>query len=387
MYATDHRLIGVTLLPPPEVRTAFTGQTTTAVRAGALSPVGHFTGQTINVAVPIYAPRHTQPMAVAVVLLPYGPVAQQISTSTQRIDFILIGAALLFYALLWPRLLRASRALRAETDPRHEALLRELENGMKRDELLLHYQPMIDLTDGRVATVEALLRWNHPKRGLLAPSEFLATVAQGPMIGQLALHVIEIALRDCKAWRDRGIDAAVNVNLSAPNALDHALPEQIGKMLATGGIPADALGLEVTESAIAADPETATAMLSALDRMGVRIAIDDFGTGYSSLAGLRDLPVSELKVDREFTSGLLEHPRDAAIVRSTIGLAHELHIKVIAEGVEDEKTLEELAALGCDMAQGYYFSRPLPLGALMAWFEAPMVAGHAPAAFAAPVAG
>jgi EAL domain-containing protein (putative c-di-GMP-specific phosphodiesterase class I) len=314
-------------------------------------------------------------------------VAQQISSSTQRMDFILIGAALLFYALLWPRLLRASRALRAETDPRQEALLRELENGMKRGELILYYQPMIDLTDGRVATVEALLRWQHPKRGLLAPSEFLATVAQGPMIGELALHVIEIALRDCKAWRDRGIDAAVNVNLSAPNALDHALPEQIGKLLATGGIPADALGLEVTESAIAADPGAATAMLTSLDGMGVRIAIDDFGTGYSSLAGLRDLPVSELKVDREFVAGLLKHPRDAAIVRSTIGLAHELNIKVIAEGVEDERTLEELAALECDMAQGYYFSRPLPVGALMAWFEAPVVAGRATAAFAAPVAG
>jgi EAL domain-containing protein (putative c-di-GMP-specific phosphodiesterase class I) len=386
VYATDHRLIGVTLLPSVEARAALAGQTTTAVHGGAASPVGHFTGQQINVAVPIYAPRGSKPMAVAVVLLPYGPVAQQISARTQRIDFILIGAAVLFYALLWPRLLGASRALRAETDPRQQALMRELESGMKRDELLLYYQPMIDLSDGRVATVEALLRWRHPKRGLLAPSEFLATAAQGPLIGRLALHVVEIALRDCKAWRDRGIDAAVNVNLSVPNALDHALPEQIGKLLATGGIPASALGLEVTESAIAADPEAATAMLSALDRMGVRIAVDDFGTGYSSLAGLRDLPVSELKIDREFIAGLLEHPRDAAIVRSTIGLAHELNVKVIAEGVEDEQTLEEVAALGCDMAQGYYFSRPLPLGALMAWFEAPVVAGHADAALA-PVAG
>ncbi len=116
-------------------------------------------------------------------------------------------------------------------------------------------------------------------------------------------------------------------------------------------------------------------MLCALDRMGVRIAIDDFGTGYSSLSGLRDLPVSELKVDREFVSGLLAHPRDAAIVRSPIRLAHELGVKVVAEGVEDEETVQELAALGCDMGQGYYFSRAMPLAALVAWFEAPVVAG------------
>jgi EAL domain-containing protein (putative c-di-GMP-specific phosphodiesterase class I) len=240
----------------------------------------------------------------------------------------------------------------------------------------LHYQPTVDLAGGRVVGVEALLRWRHPRRGLLAPSEFLPSVADGPLNGRLAVHVLRMALRDCAAWRDRGVDAGVNVNLSVANALDISLPEQIGTLLATCGIPADALGLEVTEAAILADPEKATAMLASLDRMGVRIAIDNFGTGYSSLAGLRDLPVSELKVDRAFVAGLCNHPRDEAIVRSTIRLAHELDVKVIAEGVEDEETVNALAALECDMAQGFYISRPLPLAELVAWFQAPVLAGH-----------
>jgi EAL domain-containing protein (putative c-di-GMP-specific phosphodiesterase class I) len=386
-YSTDHRLIGATVLLPPEVRAALAGQTVPTVGDGAQSPIGHFAGPQIRVAVPIYGPRRLKPIAAAEVMLPYAPVAQQISDRTRRINLILIGAALLFYAALWPRLLRASKAIRSQTDPRAQALLRELEHGIAHDELLLHYQPTIDLAEGRVVAVEALLRWRHPKRGLLAPSEFLPTVADDELNGRLTLHIVEMALRDCAAWRDRGVDAAVNVNLSASNTLDGALPEQIGKLLATCGIPAGALGLEVTEAAILTDPERATAMLVALDRMGVRIAIDDFGTGYSSLAGLRDLPVSELKVDREFVAGLCERPRDEAIVRSTVTLAHELEVKVIAEGVEDEETLGALAALGCDMAQGYYFSRPLPLAELVAWFEAPVLAGRVALAQPAVAAG
>jgi EAL domain-containing protein (putative c-di-GMP-specific phosphodiesterase class I) len=370
IYSTDHRLIGHRQQRSQGVVTASQGQTTTTVDHDTTA------GQQIDVAVAIYGPRVKNPIAVAQVLLPYAPVAQAISTRTNRINYILIGAALLFYAVLWPLLLRASRAVRAEVDPRKLALIRELTNGMKRDQLLLHYQPAVDLTEGRVIAVEALLRWQHPKRGLLAPSEFLPTITDEALNSQLALHVVGMALRDCREWRDRGIDAAVNVNLSVANVLDDALPDQIGKMLATGGIPPSALGLEVTETAIVADEQKASAMLTALDGMGVRIAIDDFGTGYSSLTCLRDLPISELKIDRDFIVGLRMRPRDKAIVRLITGLAHGLEVKVIAEGVEDEETVNELAALGVDMAQGYYFSRPLPLAELVAWFEAPLIAGR-----------
>jgi EAL domain-containing protein (putative c-di-GMP-specific phosphodiesterase class I) len=373
-YSEDHRVIGGTASRSTEVIAAFTGQTETTVDKGAA-------GQQIDVAVPIYVPRSGNPVAVAEVLLPYAPVSQAIANRTDRINYILIGAALLFYAVLWPLLLRASKAVRTQADPKKLALIRELANGIKREEMLLHYQPTVDLKEGRVVAVEALLRWQHPKRGLLAPSEFLPEVTDYALNSQLALHVVGIALRDCQEWRDRGIDAAVNVNLSVANVLDDALPDRIGKMLATCGIPPSALGLEVTETAIVADEQKAAVMLRALDGMGVRIAIDDFGTGHSSLVCLRDLPVSELKIDREFIVGLRMRPRDKAIVRLITQLAHGLRVKVIAEGVEDEETVNELAALEVDMAQGYYFSKPLPLAELVAWFEAPLIAGRiAPAA-------
>ena len=377
LYATDHGLIGTTVLRTPEALAAASGKTSSTVGTGARSVAGTFSGKQIDVAVPVYG-QGAKPIAVAEVVLPYAPVAQQVSDQTQRIDLILVGASLLFYAALWPGLLRASRAVRSQSDPRRRSLLRELERAIAHDELLLHYQPTVNIAEGRVTGVEALLRWRHPKRGLLAPSEFLPTVVDGPLNSRLALHVVGMALRDCAAWRERGVDAGVSVNLSVTNVLDGALSEQVGKMLATAGIPPGALGLEVTEAAIVADPERAAGVLRALDRLGVRVCIDNFGTGYSSLACLRDLPVAELKVDRQFVAGLHIRPRDRMIVSLIIRLAHELDVTVIAEGVEDLDTLTDLSELGCDIAQGYYFSRPLALGELVAWFEEPLAAGYAP---------
>ena len=168
-------------------------------------------------------------------------------------------------------------------------------------------------------------------------------------------------------WREQGIDAGVNINLGAANVLDERLPGELAHLLGRWGLPPSALGVEITETAIAADPERAGKVLDALDDMGLRIAIDDFGTGYSSLAALHTLPVDELKVDRSFVAGLTTDASDAAIVRSVVGLAHEFGIEVIAEGVEDEATVRELTSLGCDQAQGYYFARPLELAALLEW--------------------
>jgi EAL domain-containing protein (putative c-di-GMP-specific phosphodiesterase class I) len=376
LYSTDHRLIGMTVPRPPEVLAAFSGKTSTAVRGRVPWSTETFVGTQMDVAVPFYRQNGTKPIAVAELIIPEAPVAQQVAKQTQRIDFVLFGAALIFYAALWPILLRASKAARSQSDPRKKALLRELGNAIKNGELLLQYQPTVNLAQGRVTGVEALLRWRHPKRGLLAPSEFLPTVVDGALNSELALHVIGLAVRACEAWRERGIDAGVNVNLSVPNVLDDALCEQIGKMLASAGIPPGALGLEVTEAALVADPEKSARMLRSLDSLGVRICIDDFGTGYSSLASLRDLPVAELKVDRKFVRGLHLRPRDKMIVRLIVQLAHGLDVRVIAEGVEDLDTLNDLAEIECDEAQGYYFSAPLPLAELIAWFEAPVAAGH-----------
>jgi EAL domain-containing protein (putative c-di-GMP-specific phosphodiesterase class I) len=373
LYSNDHRTIGAKIEVSPDMSAAASGQTVTAV---VKAPTDQGAGQQIDVTTPIYASRGSKPIAVSEIVLPYAPVAEAISARTKRINYILVGAALLFYGLLWPQLLRASKAVRGQTDPRKQALLRQLANAIRRDELLLHYQPTVDLADGHVVAVEALLRWRHPKRGLLAPNEFLPTVTDYALNSQLALHVVEMALRDCEQWRARGIDAAVNVNLSVANVLDPALAEQIGKLLATGGIPPTALGLEITEAAIVADEGKAAVMLKTLDGMGVRIAIDDFGTGYSSLVGLRDLPITEMKIAREFIMGLRMRPRDKAIVRLITRLAHELEVKVIASGVEDEDTVNELAELDVDMAQGHYFSPPLSLADLIAWFDAPIMAGR-----------
>ncbi len=376
-YSTDHRLIGTTVSRPPEVLAAFSGKTATVARSRVPWSTAAYVGAQTDVAVPLYGQSKTKPIAAAELIVPEGPIARQVSSQTGRIDFVLFGAALLFYAAFWPFLLRASKAVRRESNPRKKALLREIGNAITNDQLLLHYQPTVNLSQGRVTGVEALLRWRHPKRGLLAPSEFLPTVVDGKLNSELALHVIGLALRDCEAWRERGIDAGVNVNLSVPNVLDDALCQQIGKMLASAGIPPGALGLEVTEAAIVADPEKAAGMLRSLDRLGVRICIDDFGTGYSSLASLRDLPVTELKVDKWFVGGLHLAPRDKMIVRLIVQLAHGLDVRVIAEGVEDLDTLNDLAEIECDEAQGYYFSVPLPLAELVAWFEEPVAAGYA----------
>jgi EAL domain-containing protein (putative c-di-GMP-specific phosphodiesterase class I) len=377
LYSNDHPAIGAKVAISPDMLAASSGRTATTVTTAAASGAGHAHGRQIEVTTPIYGARVVKPIAIAEVLLPYAPVAAAISSRTKRINYILVGAALLFYGLLWPLLLRASKAVRSQADPRKQALVRQLANAIRQDQLLLHYQPTIDLADGHVVAVEALLRWRHPKRGLLAPNEFLPSLTDYALNSQLALHVVEMALRDCAQWRARGIDAAVNVNLSVANVLDSALPEQIGKLLATGGIPPSALGLEVTESAIVADEGKAAVMLRTLDGMGVRIAIDDFGTGYSSLVGLRDLPVAELKIAREFVMGLRMRPRDKAIVRLITLMAHELEVKVIASGVEDEDTVNALADMDVDMAQGHYFSAPLSLAELIAWFDAPVLAGRA----------
>lgn len=376
LYSTDHGLIGTTVAAPSEVLAALTGTTSAKARGREPWSTRAFVGQQTDVAVPIYAAGTRKPVAAADVTIPEGPISQQVSSQTQRIDLVLSGAALLFYAAMLPGLIRASKSARSQSTPRKKALLRELGNAIKRDELLLQYQPTVNLAQGRVTGVEALLRWRHPKRGLLAPSEFLPTVIDGALNGELAVHVVAMAVRDCRAWRERGMDAGVNVNLSVTNVMDDALCEKIGQLLANAGIPPRALGLELTEAALVADPERAAGMLRALDRLGVRICIDNFGTGYSSLAVLRDLPVAELKVDRRFVGGLRVNARDKAIVGLIVRLAHELDVRVIAEGVEDIDTVNDLAEIGCDEAQGYFFSPALSLAELVAWFETPVAAGY-----------
>ena len=258
-----------------------------------------------------------------------------------------------------------------ENRPERLALIADLRQAVANGELEVHYQPKLDLRTGRIASVEALARWQHPVRGHVAPAVFIPLAESIGLIEQLTRWVLEAALKQCREWRDAGIELAVAVNVSMRDLHDPGLPDTIAGLLGMHGLVPDMLTVEITESTLMADPTRALAITGALSGMGVRLAIDDFGTGYSSLAYLRQLPIDELKIDRTFVGHLATNPDDGAIVRSTISLAHDLGLPVVAEGVEDRRAYELLAAYGCDVAQGYFISRPMPSADIVAF-----VRGH-----------
>jgi diguanylate cyclase (GGDEF)-like protein/PAS domain S-box-containing protein len=246
-------------------------------------------------------------------------------------------------------------------------IMRELRQALEARELVLHYQPKAALADGEVHAVEALLRWNHPVRGLVAPDEFIPIARQTGLIELVTFYVIDEALRQCRAWLDDDLRLAIAVNLSARNLVDADLPAQVAGLLQRWNIEPGLLEFEITESAMLIDPPRTKLILERLSVMGIRLSIDDFGTGYSSLASLKRLPVNEIKVDRSFVMNMAQDDDDAMIVRSTIELGHNLGLDVVAEGVESEEVWDRLKTLGCTTAQGYYLSRALPAPELQAW--------------------
>lgn len=256
-----------------------------------------------------------------------------------------------------------------EHNPRNLALLGELRRAIDANELVLFYQPKIDLRTRRVTGVEALVRWQHPKHGLMFPDEFVPLAEQTGLIKPLTLWVLKHALRQVSEWRSQGFELDVAVNLSVRNLQDAQFPERVADLLASSIRPLRNLWLEITETAIMADPERAQAVLRDLRDMDVMLSIDDFGKGYSSLAYLKQLPVREIKIDRSFVSAMLISENDAVIVRSIMDLAHNIGLHAIAEGVEDAATCERLIALGCDLAQGYYFSKPVPPREFEIWLR------------------
>jgi diguanylate cyclase (GGDEF)-like protein len=253
--------------------------------------------------------------------------------------------------------------------PRRLALLGELRRAIEDGQLVLHYQPIVDTHTDKVLSVEALVRWQHPERGLLPPADFIPLAERTGLITPLTHYVLKAALRQCRQWRQAGHELTVAVNVSARRLLDLGFPDEVAGLLATWEVPARLLVVEITESTIMSDPAHALEVLGRLDRMGVQVAIDDFGTGYSSLAHLKSLPVHELKVDRSFVMHMTSNASDAVIVRSTVDLGRNLGLRVVAEGVEDALTWRELDALGCNAIQGYYVSRPIPADDLTSWLE------------------
>ncbi|MBI3596220.1 MAG: EAL domain-containing protein [Nitrospirae bacterium] len=253
--------------------------------------------------------------------------------------------------------------------PRRLSLIGELRQAIERDQLFLHFQPKIDLKTRRVIGVEALVRWRHPEHGFVPPDQFIEPAEQTGLIKPLTLWIFNAARREGLMWQQAGIHLSMSVNLSARNLHDPHFPDQISEILQTTGGKPDELELEITESAIMNDPARALEAITRLRAMGIRFAIDDFGIGYSSLAYLKRLPVDAIKIDKSFVINMIENQNDAVIVRSTIDLAHNLGLKVIAEGVEKQDIWDRLSALGCDAAQGYYMSRPMPAEELTRWLS------------------
>jgi diguanylate cyclase (GGDEF)-like protein len=246
-------------------------------------------------------------------------------------------------------------------------LVAQIRNAIDQGELLVHYQPEVDLATGETRRVEALVRWQHPERGLLLPDEFIPLARQSALVRPITRFVLDAALGQCRAWRDAGIPVGVAVNLAGRDLGDSRLEEEVVEALRRWKLEPDALELEIPESAIISERDRIQKMLARLSERGVRIAVDDFGSGYASLGHLRQLPVDVLKVDQSFVQNIGSDEDDAAIVRSTVDLAHSLGIVVVAEGVETEDVLQRLRGIGCDLAQGFCLAHPAPADDMTEW--------------------
>lgn len=250
---------------------------------------------------------------------------------------------------------------------RELAILGDLRRAVREHELKLYMQPKVLLSDGTVCGAEALVRWDHPTLGFLPPQDFIHIAARSGNIPLITQWALETAVRECRLWLEEGLDIPVSVNLTGEDLLDPKLPVYIVETLRDHDLDPRYLTLEITENSLVHDFDYATAVLQCLRDLGTRVAIDDFGTGHSSLAWIKNLPVDELKIDRSFVSELPDNRKDVAIVRATIELAHSLGLTVLAEGVETRPAMSWLASQGCEKAQGFFISRPMPAETFSQW--------------------
>ena len=248
-------------------------------------------------------------------------------------------------------------------------LMNDLRETIKNDFLDVYYQPMVDQNSGCTVAAEALVRWNHPDLGYISPEEFIPIAERTGLIRKLTLSVAKQAMHSCRQWQDMGYDMMIAINISTHCLQDQSFPRKLNQILQTAGISAYSVELEITESALMQDIGSARQILQQLDQAGFSLSIDDFGTGFSSLSYLKELPVDTLKIDKSFIFDMDNNEDDTAIVQTVIELAHNFNCKVIAEGVETTNSLEQLNKLGSDIAQGYFFSRPLPFNELNQWFK------------------
>jgi diguanylate cyclase (GGDEF)-like protein len=302
-----------------------------------------------------------------------------VDTLLQRADVAMYRAKADHHALV---------VYRSEDDdhtPERLGMAADLRRAVAGEQLVLHYQPQVELGHGHPVAAEGLVRWHHPQRGLLAPLEFIDIAERTGVIKDLTYRVIDLGLRDLRTWTEQGRHLSLSLNVSVRSLLDRHFPDEVARLLEEHGVDGHALTLELTESSLMVDPELAKRTMRQLAELGVSVAIDDFGTGYSSLAYLTDLPIGELKIDKSFVRAMSSDSRNAIVVRSTIELAHNLGLRTVAEGIEDAFTFERLRALGCELAQGFHMSKPLPANGLLRWWDvhAPSEASEAPAPQAA----
>jgi EAL domain-containing protein (putative c-di-GMP-specific phosphodiesterase class I) len=246
----------------------------------------------------------------------------------------------------------------------------ELEQAMQDGSISVVFQPIIDAQTSDIVSVETLVRWAHPRYGAIPPDDFIHLAEQIGRIGPLTDHVLDLALARCRRWLDDGIALSVAVNLSARCLSEPDLVERVGRALQRHGVPGELLTLELTEGSVVDDSVRSSTVLADLHGLGLRLSMDDFGTGYSSLSQLRQLPIDEVKIDKSFVLGMATSQGESFIARSIIELAHNLGLRVVAEGVEDELTRKLLADMGCDKLQGFLVSRPLPEERLESWLLA-----------------
>jgi diguanylate cyclase (GGDEF)-like protein len=249
-------------------------------------------------------------------------------------------------------------------------LVGEVRDAVERGELVVHFQPEVDLATGQTTRVEALLRWNHPERGLLAPDSFIPLAGRSTLIRAITRFVLDAALRQCRSWQDAGLNVGVSVNVAPRDLADAQFEEEVADALRRWKVKPELLQLDIPESAVVNDRERLTKTLARLGERGVTVAVDDFGSGHASFSHLKQLPVDALKIDRQLVQNLGSDDEDTAIVRSTIELAHRLGLAVVAEGVESDEVLQRLTDLGCDRAQGFCLARPMPADDATRWLAA-----------------
>jgi len=245
----------------------------------------------------------------------------------------------------------------------------ELRHAIERDQLELYYQPKVSIQTDKLYGAEALVRWHHPKHGFISPDEFIPMAERTRMIKPLTLWVLKEAFQQCAEWHRQGKPLIVSVNLSAKDLHDPELPDLISGVAISTGIKPEWVILEITEGSIISHPELTLEILERLNKMGYKLSIDDFGTGYSSLSYLKKMPLTELKIDRSFVQDILVSENDDVIVNATINLAHNLGFKVTAEGVESVEIMDILKSYGCDVAQGFYLSKPVAVSDFNNWME------------------